>query len=120
MSLDYRLSQGMTNDDIKEEDWDTFQSIVFGTMNFGAQIDTKEHVDLYYQRALMTYAALYQMKPPYTLEELSRYQGMTTNASRETDAAFKKKLWNQMLENTAFRVKQEREMAEKAGADNEL
>lgn len=105
MSLDYNTKAIVDRPELQDENgyWiPEFQSVCFATMNVGIPEITAKNVEEFYRRYLLACYAM-DYAPFFTLEKLSWFIGLKTNASTKTVSAFNKDILANM-QDRAFRA----------------
>ena len=85
-------------------------ALVFATMSIGIGAITEKNYKKFYHRYLAFLPTLWeQPRPEITLEDVRRRIGLTTNASKKSDAAFIKDIGNYYLECAKYKCELEEE-----------
>lgn len=82
------------------------ETLIFATMPVGINRITEDNYELFFTRLTLVYWSIAQKVPEgVTLEEVKKHIGLSTNASRLTDAAFKKARWDHMMHEASWKTK---------------
>lgn len=95
------------------------ESMIFTTMNVGINKITEENAPSFYGRYLMLCRSL-KHDPFFTVEDVFKTVGLSTNASSMTDAAFKKHLFSILEREVNWAVSQEMKAMNDASGLDEL
>ncbi len=102
-----------------------FDAIIWSTMAVGLGGITEKNVDKYFERLMI----LDKVDGPYLRDKegpkswdyatVKRFIGLSTNVANDSDAVFKKKIWDALVRDTKARVKNRKADAEKAAEKEE-